>query len=107
MMNLRVLVYLLLLAFVHTTVQAIDVSSLTENFVNERVIRTVDLSTSVVKEDIGIKANNTGSKATTAYHFAIPITHHNTMASYHAFLKQKAKQRLVMEPAGFDQLQYA
>jgi hypothetical protein len=104
-MNLRVFAFLLLVVFVHA-VKAIDVSSLAKNFENDRVVRTVDLCTSIVKEDIGIRANNTGPKATNVYHFTIPMIHHNAMASYDAYLKQKAKRRLIMELAGFDQSQY-
>lgn len=96
-----VLIVLLLVGYVYS----FNTSSLSKDFDNDRIIRVIDLTSSVVKEDIGIRANYLGADPTQFYHFVLPSVFYDDISSMEAFLKHKSKDALNIELAGFDQEQ--
>lgn len=92
----------LLLFLIASCLALVDVSSLSNDFRNARVIRALDLSTSIVKEDIGIRAKNTGKHAMNVYYFILPTIYLPFIASYTANSKQGSKDLLQIEPIGLD-----
>jgi len=95
----------LLLLITVSHVNAFNTSAVSKNYDNDRVIRVIDVSSSVVKEEIGIRANYLGSEPTQVYHFVLPAALYHDVASMEAFLKHKSKDALTMAFAGFDQEQ--
>jgi len=95
---------LLLLAAV-SCISAFNASAVSKDYDNDRIIRVIDMSTSVIKEEVGIRANYLGSEPTRTYHFVLPAVLHDNVASMEAFLKHKSKDALAMAFAGFDQEQ--
>jgi hypothetical protein len=99
----KLFILLRVLALLATAATAtINVYENQEDFKNLRVLRVMDLTKSVVKEDIGIRAKNTGNQATDIYYFVMPIPCIPFIASYTAHLKQGTKDSLVMESIGLD-----
>lgn len=95
------LIVLLIVGYVYS----LNTSLLSKDFDNDRIIRVIDLTSSVVKEDIGIRANYLGANPTQFYHFVLPSVLYNDISLMEAFLKHKSKDALKMELAGFDQEQ--
>ncbi|KAL9542653.1 hypothetical protein MBANPS3_008509 [Mucor bainieri] len=83
-------------------VRAFNASALAKDYDNDRIIRVIDVSSSVVKEEIGIRANYLGSEPTQVYYFVLPAVIYPDVASMEAFLKHKTKDALTMVFAGFD-----
>ncbi|KAL9559332.1 hypothetical protein PS6_000799 [Mucor atramentarius] len=96
---------ILLLLIAASYVNAFNTSAVSKNYDNDRIIRVVDVSSSVVKEEIGIRANYLGSEPAQVYHFVLPASLYHNVASMEAFLKHKSKDALTMAFAGFDQEQ--
>ncbi|KAI8645820.1 Ribophorin I-domain-containing protein [Parasitella parasitica] len=86
-------------------VYSFNTSQLYREFDNDRILRVIDLTSSVVKEDIAIRANYLGASPTQVYHFVLTSVLHDDVSSLEAFLKHKTKDALKMEFAGFDQEQ--
>ncbi|GAN01038.1 dolichyl-diphosphooligosaccharide--protein glycosyltransferase subunit 1 [Mucor ambiguus] len=95
---------LLLLAIVGGA-SAFNASALSKDYDNDRIIRVIDVSSSVVREEIGIRANYLGSEPTQVYFFVLPAMIHHDVATMEAFLKHKSKDALAMVFTGFDQEQ--
>lgn len=102
MLKILLLVLFFLLASCSATIQILRAA---EDFENLRVLRVVDLTRSVVKEDIGIRAKNTAQVAQDVYYFVMPIVYMPFIASFQAHLKQGTKDPLVMESIGLDSTQ--
>lgn len=71
-------------------------------FKNVKVIRVLDARTSIVQEDIGIRAKNIANAPVTEYIATIPAAVDDHVASVTAFLRQQPKTPLTVEKAGFD-----
>ncbi|SAM09555.1 hypothetical protein [Absidia glauca] len=72
------------------------------SFKNVKVIRVLDARTSIVHEDIGIRAKNIADAPVTEYLATIPAAVDDHVASITAFLRQQPKTPLIVEKAGFD-----
>lgn len=81
---------------------SIDIKSKSNDFRNIRVLRVIDLTSSIVKESIGIHTKNNGSKAQSIYYYTIPSIYRPHLSSYQAYLKQGQKNALDMESMGLD-----
>ncbi|KAI8979782.1 Ribophorin I [Mycotypha africana] len=80
------LVFLLFYAWEHPATHAIDVATIAANgFHNDRVRRVVDLTSSVVKEKITLKATNMGGKPMDRYYFTIPSAYKDHIAYHQAY----------------------
>lgn len=85
------------------TIFATDLGSLSKYFVNDKIRRVVDLTSSIVKEDIIIRANNTRNMEVTEYYMAIPQEFTNKLSSFDVVLKQKPDEPLDIQNIGFDE----
>ncbi|KAI7895853.1 Ribophorin I [Mucor mucedo] len=67
-------------------------------FENTKVIRTIDVTTAIAREDVGIRAKNIDSVPASEYYFYVPIVISKNAASISAFLrKQKTELQVVLE----------
>jgi oligosaccharyltransferase complex subunit alpha (ribophorin I) len=67
-------------------------------FENIKVLRVIDVDSAIAREDIGIRAKNTDSKAATDYYFYVPNVVYKNTASISAFLrKQKTELEVTLE----------
>ncbi|KAI8070922.1 Ribophorin I [Gongronella butleri] len=73
-----------------------------EDFKNLKVLRVLDTRTSVVHEDIGIRAENIGAKPVNDYYFIAPRDVNDRIAHLEAFLRQEPRIGLNVENVGFD-----
>ncbi|KAH8552962.1 Ribophorin I [Umbelopsis sp. PMI_123] len=72
------------------------------NFKNVKTIRTVDLRSTVVREDIGIRAENIDNQPQNEYYVPLPEEYDNKVAHFTAALKTASKEALPVEKIGFD-----
>jgi hypothetical protein len=99
------LLILLIFAFIggsNSITSSIDIRSKSKDYRNIRVLRVINLTASIVREQIGIHTKNTGSEPTSIYYFTIPAIYQSHLATYHAYLKQGSKVPLEMESVGLD-----
>jgi oligosaccharyltransferase complex subunit alpha (ribophorin I) len=94
--------FFLLLVLASGCLATIDITSLAGEFKNIRVLRVLDLTSSIVKEDIGIRAKNIKPSATDVYYFILPSIYRPFIASYQAHSKEGLKEPLQMESIGLD-----
>lgn len=67
-------------------------------FENTKVIRTIDVTTGIAREDVGIRAKNIDSVPASEYYFYVPIVISKNAASISAFLrKEKTELKVVLE----------
>lgn len=67
-------------------------------FENTKVIRTIDITSAIAREDVGIRAKNIDSVAASEYYFYVPVVIAKNTASISAFLrKQKTELEVVLE----------
>jgi hypothetical protein len=76
------------------------------NFKNVKTIRTVDLRSTVVREDIGIRAENIDNQPQNEYYVPLPEEYDNKVAHFTAALKTASKEALPVEKIGFDSTRY-
>ncbi|KAI8381186.1 Ribophorin I [Radiomyces spectabilis] len=72
------------------------------DFVNTKALRVIDLRSSIVHEDIGIRAKNIQNQPVSEYFVTIPKPVEERIASISAFLRQEPKSSLSIEQVGFD-----
>lgn len=85
---------------------ATTIVDLPVHFKNVKTIRTVDLRSTVVREDIGIRAENIDSQPQTEYYVPLPEEYDNKVAHFAAALKTTSKETLPVEKLGFDSTRY-
>ncbi|KAI8579906.1 hypothetical protein K450DRAFT_239666 [Umbelopsis ramanniana AG] len=81
---------------------ATTIVDLPVHFKNVKTIRTIDLRSTVVREDIGIRAENIDSQPQTEYYVPLPEEYDNKVAHFTATLKTTTKEALPVEKLGFD-----
>ncbi|KAG0163336.1 dolichyl-diphosphooligosaccharide--protein glycosyltransferase subunit 1 [Apophysomyces sp. BC1034] len=69
---------------------------------NTKALRVLDIKSSIVHEDIGIRAKNIDDKPVKDYYFTFPAPAAERIASISAFLRQEPQTALTITPAGFD-----
>lgn len=76
------------------------------HFKNIKTIRTIDLRSTVVREDIGIRAENIDSQPQSEYYVPLPEAYDEKVALFTASLKVGSKDNLPVEKIGLDSARY-
>ncbi|KAI9243585.1 Ribophorin I [Helicostylum pulchrum] len=85
---------LLLLAFSYACV----VLAIPHQFENSKVIRTIEVTSAIAREDVGIRAKNIDSAPASQYYFYVPAVIAESAASFNAFLrKEKTELKVTFE----------
>ncbi|ORX55746.1 Ribophorin I [Hesseltinella vesiculosa] len=71
-------------------------------FNNNKVLRVIDMRSSIVREDVGIRAENIGDVPADAYYYAVPKVINDKVAHVEGFLREEPKSSLKVESVGFD-----
>lgn len=98
-------IYFLLLFIITDCLGILDIDLPSNDFRNVRVIRLLDLSTPIIKEDIAIHAKNTAQNTVDAYYFVLPEIYMPFIASFTANSKQGNKDPLQIESVAADMTQ--
>ncbi|KAI9258646.1 Ribophorin I [Helicostylum pulchrum] len=98
-------IYFLLLFIITDCLGILDIDLPSNDFRNVRVIRLLDLSTPIIKEDIAIHAKNTAQNTVDAYYFILPEIYMPFIASFTANSKQGNKDPLQIESVAADMTQ--
>ncbi|KAF7724821.1 dolichyl-diphosphooligosaccharide--protein glycosyltransferase subunit 1 [Apophysomyces ossiformis] len=69
---------------------------------NVKALRVLDIRSSIIHEDIGIRAKNIDDKPVDNYYFTVPAPIVEHIASMKAFLRQEPQTSLVITPVGLD-----
>lgn len=76
------------------------------HFKNVKTIRTIDLRSTVAREDIGIRAENIDNQPQNVYYVPLPEEYDEKVAHFAASLKVGSKDALPVEKLGFDSARY-
>lgn len=67
-------------------------------FENTKVIRTIDVTSAIAREDVGIRAKNINNAPASEYYFYVPVVISKSTASISAFMrKQKTELKVTLE----------